>query len=110
MEKGGSHCAVVVGKGGRHPSGDVNGMTLVGVILVPEDPGARTVEVPRHEFLVEGPGRPGRDEAEEPADQVPAVRQVLGQRFDLQSTQRRDIGRYAIRSLPISSPHDAQIP
>lgn len=110
VEQRGLDGRLVAGEDRSHPAGYVDGVALIGRMLLPEQPRAVGGKHRVDEVLIVRRKRPGGEEPEEPSGEVTAVPDPSAQLFDLQSTHRREVGRYAIRSALISSPQVAQIP
>ena len=110
MEECGFDRLVIIPEQVFHPSGNGDGVTLVGVALCPEHAGACIAEVVVDVLLIHRTGRFRPQMAEEPFHQMPSGPEALLHDEDLHLTHRRDVGRYAIRSAPIDAPHRSQVP
>ncbi len=95
---------------GDAPS-DVDGVSLIGRTLGPEEIGAPVLELIMYEELIIGTGGFGTNMSEEASDQMAGLVDPAGHEAAcLHLTQRRTAGRYSIRSVPIWVPHVSQIP
>ena len=110
VEEAGPYQFGIVGPQRRHPAGSLQSVPLIGGLLRPEQGHLLRAKPLVDLVLFRGVQRTSEQNLEETFGEVQGPTDGGYRVFDLQSTQRVEVGRNSMRAAPISLPHDSQNP